>query len=85
VDIQDYWEKAIKYTQIVRPRVQPLAVFGDTQMPYVFLAESSVNAGDTVVRKGDVVVEKPAIILPSNLPQFEGLESEEEKKFNYDL
>jgi len=76
VNIHDSWEKALKATEIIRPRVQPLATFEATQIPYIFLAESAVNRGDTVVRKGAVTVEKPSIILPPNLPQFEGFEFE---------
>ena len=53
-----------------------------TQLPYIFLAESAVNRGDTVVRKGEVTVEKPAIILPSNLPHFEGFEEDEKSAWN---
>lgn len=80
MDIRESWEKALKHTEIVRPRVQPLQTFETTQIPYVFLAESSINRGDTVVRKGEVSVEKPSIILPPYLPQFEGFEFE--KKFS---
>jgi hypothetical protein len=84
MNIQDYWEKALKHTEIVRPRVQPLSVFSATQLPYVFLAESAVNAGDTVVRKGEVLVEKPSLILPSDLPQLEGFDSKEEQPWDKD-
>ena len=84
MDIQDHWEKALKNTEIVRPRVTPLQTFAATELPYILLAESAVNMGDTVVRKGEVVVEKPSIILPSNLPQFEGFEPEDEPSFNPD-
>ncbi len=84
MDIQGYWEKALKSTRIVRARVQPLALFGETRLPYVFLAESSINEGDTVVRQGDVVVERPAIILPSGMPQFQGFESDEKETFDYE-
>lgn len=79
MDIHESWEKALKLTEVVRPRVQPLATFEATQIPYIFLAESIVNHGDTVVRKGEVTVEKPSIILPPYMPQFEGFEFE--KKF----
>ena len=82
MDIQENWEKALKFTEIIRPRVEPLAVFAATELPYIFLAESLVNMGDTVVRQGKVLVEKPSIILPSNLPQFEGFDSEEEAVWN---
>jgi hypothetical protein len=77
MDVHDSWEKALKSTEIIRPRVQPLQTFEATQIPYVFLAESVVNHGDTVVRKGEVTVEKPSIILPPDLPQFEGFEFDE--------
>jgi len=78
MDIHNAWEKALKVTEIIRPRVQPLQTFEATQIPYVFLAESAVNQGDTVVRKGEVTVDKPSIILPPNLPQFEGFEFDKE-------
>ena len=84
MNIQDYWEKALKHTEIVRPRVQPLSIFSSTHLPYVFLAESVVNSGDTVVRKGEVVVEKPSLILPSDLPQLEGFDSREDQSWDKD-
>ncbi len=74
MDIQESWEKALRSTEVVRPRVQPLATFEATQLPYIFLAESVVNRGDTVVRKGEITVEKPSIILPPYMPQLEGFE-----------
>jgi len=78
MDIHTLWEKTLKKTRIIRPRVQPLAVRGSTQLPYIFLGESSVNHGDTVVRKGDVAVDEPRLVLPPHLPQFEGFEMGEE-------
>ncbi len=78
MNIQDSWEKALKKTEIIRPRVQPLHTFSETRLPYIFLSESAINRGDTVVRKGEVAVEKPAIVLPSNMPQFEGFEFEKD-------
>ena len=78
MDSHDYWEKAVKQTEIVRSRVKPLSNISATRLPYIFLAESCVNIGDTVVRKGEVLIEKPSIILPSDLPQFEGFESEKD-------
>ncbi|MEK6732717.1 MAG: hypothetical protein AABY55_03740, partial [Candidatus Omnitrophota bacterium] len=78
MNIQDGWEKALKHTKIIRPRPKALLTFETTEVPYVLLSESSVNLGDTVVRKGQILVEKPAIILPSNLPHFEGFDFEKE-------
>lgn len=77
MNLQQAWEKALRETEIVRPRAEPLSVFESTQLPYIFLAESAVNHGDTVVRKGRILVEKPAIIMPSESPQFEGFDPDE--------
>ena len=82
MDIQDAWEKSLKNTEIVRSRVQALLTFTDTRVPYILLSESTVNMGDTVVRKGEVLVQKPSIVLPPNLPQFQGFEFEKETDFN---
>lgn len=73
----DKWINALKHTQIIRSRVKSLRTDADTPMPYIFLSESSINHGDTVVRKGEVKIQKPALILPPNMPQFEGFEFEE--------
>lgn len=77
MNLADYWEKAIAHTVIVKPRVPPLETFGKTVLPYLFLAESSVNEGDTVKRKGQVHVEKPSLILPMNSPAFQGFDFED--------
>ena len=74
MNIYDAWARALRETEIVRSRVQSLKTFEDTVVPYVFLAESSVNEGDTVTRCGEIVVEKPSLILPPNVPQFDGFE-----------
>lgn len=74
MNIYETWIKALKHTQIISSRVKSLRVDGDTPMPYIFLAESSINHGDTVVRKGEVAIQKPSLILPPNLPQFEGFD-----------
>ncbi len=85
MNIQDSWEKALRQTEVIRPRVQPLNTFSPTRIPYVMLSESVVNTGDTVVRKGQIVVERPAIVLPYNLPQFEGFEFDDDRHFNEDM
>ena len=85
MDIHNSWVKALKQTEIVRFRLQPLHTFQTTHLLYVFLAESAINRGDSVVRKGEVLVEKTSIVLPSDLPQLEGFEFEKESKLNQDL
>ena len=85
MDLYEAWEKALKTTRIIRPRVQPLSTHETTRLPYIFLSESAVNRGDTAVRKGEVSVERPAIVLSSGLPQFEGFEFEEKMRLNEDF
>lgn len=77
MDIEKYWEKALRQTEIIRSRVQALMTTGDTKVPYILLSESSLNLGDTVVRKGEVMVQKPSLILPPNNPQFKGFDLED--------
>jgi hypothetical protein len=74
MDLDEKWEKALKNTEILRSRVSHLLSVEETCLPYIFLAESRVNIGDTVVRKGDVLVHKPLIFLPRYHPQFEGFD-----------
>lgn len=74
--IEEQWDKARRHTEILRMRLQDLATFETTLVPYIFLAESSLNAGDTVVRKGHVLIERPAITLPGFSPQFQGFQFE---------
>lgn len=82
MDIESFWDKALKQTEIIRARLQDLATFEATSVPYIFLAESLLNAGDTVVRKGQVLVERPGLIMPS--AQFEGFAFEQEHQFSDD-
>lgn len=81
MDIYSNWDKALRNTDIIRSRVQALMTFADTKVPYLFLAESTVNMGDTVVRKGEILVQKPSIILPPNIPQFQGFDFKDETPF----
>ena len=72
MDIQEAWNRAVKETEIIRVRIMGLQTFDQTRVPYVLLSASVVNPGDTVVRMGEVMVDRPSLILPPNTPQFEG-------------
>ena len=74
MDIEQSWTKALKNTEIIRARVQALLTHSETLVPYVLLSESSINLGDTVVRKGEVMVQKPSLFIPPHNPQFNGFE-----------
>ena len=82
MDIDHAWTKALKETEIIRSRVQALLPLSTTRVPYILLSESSINYGDTVVRQGDLYVEKPSLIVPPNNPQFNGFEFDGEQGFN---
>ena len=76
MNVHDAWHKALRETDIIRSRVQSLQTFQETHVPYVLLSASSINPGDTVVRRGEVVVDRPSLILPPNIPQLEGFSLE---------
>ncbi len=78
MNMPELWDRARKQTEILRMRLQDLATFDATIVPYVFLAESSLNQGDTVVRRGNIVIQRPAIVLPDFTPQFQGFEFEKD-------
>ncbi|MBI3602505.1 MAG: hypothetical protein HY209_06410 [Candidatus Omnitrophica bacterium] len=84
MDIQEAFEKALKETEIIRSRVLSLQTFADTHVPYILLSASSINMGDTVVRSGEVLVQKPSLILPPNIPQLEGFEMEDQPVLDTD-
>lgn len=74
MSLQSNWERATSQTKVVRWKKNPLATFDSTVLKYAFLAESLVNAGDTVERKGRIMVHRPLLLLPENVPQFEGFD-----------
>ncbi len=78
MDLEKFWNKALKKTEIIRARVKALQTSQETHVPYVLLSESSINLGDTVVRRGEILVHKPSLIVPPNNPQFSGFDFEEE-------
>ncbi|MEA3560572.1 MAG: hypothetical protein U9R31_02245 [Candidatus Omnitrophota bacterium] len=85
MNLEEKWDRAVKKTEIIRARLSNLLTLERTSLPYIFLAESSVNIGDTVVRKGRVLAHKPLIVLPQNFPQFEGFEFEKDYETNEDM
>ena len=84
MDIENAWTRALKETEIIRARVQALMATSATRLPYILLSESAINEGDTVVRQGEVHVEKPSLIIPPHNPQFNGFELEDTQGFRQD-
>ena len=83
MNLEELWQKAVNKTEILRGRLRSLYTFSATPLNYIYLAESSVNIGDIVVRKGKVIVEKPIIFLPGNFPYLEGFQMDG-KDFHFD-
>ena len=84
MDLQELWNKALKNTEILRPRVQAISSTADTQLPYLFLAPSEVNSGDTVVRRGEVVLTRPSFVLPQTFAHLEGFDLEKDLHYSPD-
>ncbi len=82
MDIKSQWDEALKHTEVIRARLEDLPTHETAALPYVFLAESSVNQGDTVVRRGQVLVDRASLILPT--ARFENFEFEEDFQVSYD-
>lgn len=82
--LEEKWKKAVKQTEVIRYRISPIETFKVTEIPYIFLAESAVNMGDTVVRRGNVSVHEASIFLPRNYPIFEGFEFEKDLEADKD-
>lgn len=76
MSVEEFWEESLNHTEIVRLPLKRLLTFGNTRFDYIFLAPSLVNKGDTVVRKGQMDVDRPSLILPHSMPTFEGFDSE---------
>ncbi len=85
MNLEESWNKALAQTEIIRFRISYLSTFEATAIPYIFLAESTVNIGDTLVRRGKIIVQKPAIILPEDMPQFDGFDFEKDYQVNADM
>jgi hypothetical protein len=73
---QEQLQRSFRETAIHRRRQSKLLTVGTTELPYVLLGESVVNVGDTVVRRGIMRVDQPAIFLFQRPMQFEGFEGD---------
>jgi hypothetical protein len=74
-NFEDRWLRAKDGTKLHRTRQTDLFTFGTTALPYIFIASSAINTGDSVLRRGELKTEKPAII-------WGGGESSPESRFN---
>lgn len=76
-DFDQVFQRATDETELLRTRKNDLYTFGATRLPYIFLAHSAINEGDTIVRRGEIQTEKPAIVFGGDQQsRFEGFEEE---------
>ncbi|PCJ62052.1 MAG: hypothetical protein COA79_05030 [Planctomycetota bacterium] len=70
---------AVHSTHIIRERKNDLFTFGNTKLPYTLVADSAINKGSSIVRTGEVVVEKPQIVIANgDNSVFEGFDLEDD-------
>jgi len=77
----DRIEYAVEHTEILRPPKQSLSTFGATNIYYYLVTEPSYSeltgsTGESVVREGRVIAERPRIVTPYYLSRIEGFSSE---------
>ena len=70
-------EYAISHTQVLRPPRQNLETFGITKVRYHLLtapayADLVAGEGETVVREGQVIAERPRVVTPYYLLNLQG-------------
>ncbi|MFC1593097.1 hypothetical protein ACFL4C_03690 [Candidatus Omnitrophota bacterium] len=79
-------EYVVRHTEILRPPKQNLATFGTTNIYYYLVTEPAYtelveSVTETVVREGRVIAERPRIVTPYYLSQFEGFSSKARRYF----
>ena len=70
-------EYAIRHTQVLRPPRQALETFGITKIRYHLLTAPAytdlvAGEGETVVREGQVIAERPRVVTPYYLMNLQG-------------
>lgn len=75
-DLEQRFKYALEHSVIHRTRKADLFTFGTTKLPYIFIAESSINPGDIIIRKGEIATEKPTIMMGDSFPSFEGFDGD---------
>ena len=75
-------EEALKLaqadTQFIRVRKNLLYTFGTTRLPYICLSQSLTRPDDIIVRRGEVMADKPQIAVPGLDFSFEGFSDADE-------
>ncbi len=81
MDFEEKLRYALERSVFHRERGSDLFTFGATRLPYFFAARSALHEGETVVRRGEILTERPAIMLGHPEMLLEGFgESQEEDR-----
>jgi hypothetical protein len=83
----DRIEDAVRHTEILRLPRQALATFGSTNIGYYLVTrpaytELTQESGETVIREGRVIAERPRIVTPYYMSQLEGFSPDARRYFN---
>ncbi|MFH1002828.1 MAG: hypothetical protein V1780_01630 [Chloroflexota bacterium] len=78
--------QAVKRTEILRLPKQTLSTFGTTNIHYYLLTEPAYSGlfndtGETVIREGRVIAERPRIVTPYYLTQLDGFSDSARRYF----
>ena len=80
-------EYAARHTEVLRHPRQHLSTFGVTNLYYYLVTEPAYSElvsdiGETVIREGRVIAERPKIVTPYYLSRLEGFSSEARRYFD---
>jgi len=64
MNIVEAFEYTSRHMRVLRARKHLLYTFGDTKMPYITLSESSEDNREVIIRRGEVIAERPRIAIP---------------------
>ena len=79
MEMEEAFKLAQTDTQLIRVRKNLLYTFGATRLPYICLSQSIIHPEKVVVRKGEVMADKPQIAIPGMDFSFEGFEGDQVK------
>lgn len=75
MEMEEAFKLAQADTQFIRVRKNLLYTFGATRLPYICLSPSAQQSGQIMVRRGEVLADKPQIAVPGFDFSFEGFDN----------
>ena len=78
MEMEDAFKMAQADTRFIKVRKNLLYTFGATRLPYVCLSQAADNADQIMVRRGEVMADRPQISVPEEIFSFEGFDQAKE-------